>query len=97
VGRGRGDVWLKWLEVEFEFDVVEEGPEVLVLVLLLVFEGFLDGDRDPNDDLRGLVSGIPKRLCKRRRVDVGCFEVAAESDEDAMVTSGGGYKDDCGG
>jgi len=76
-----------------KFDVVEEGPEVLVLV----FGGFRDGDRDPNDDLRGLVSGIPKRLCKRRRVDVGCFEVAAESDEDAVIASGGGYEDDWGG
>jgi len=41
-----------------EFDVVEEGPEVLVLV----FGGFRDGDRDPNDDLRGLVSGISEEI-----------------------------------
>jgi hypothetical protein len=49
-----------------------------------------DEERDPNDDRRGLVSGIPKRLCKRIRVDVGCLEVAAERDDDAMVGSGGG-------
>lgn len=76
--------------MEFEFDVVEEGPDVLVLAR------FPDGDLDPKDDLRGLVSGIPKRLCKRRRVEVGCFEVAAESDEDATIASGGGYEDDWG-
>lgn len=46
------------------------------------------GDRDPKDDLRGLMSGIPKRLCKRIRVDVGCLEVAAGSDDD--TGSGGG-------
>ena len=33
--------------------------------------GGFDGDREPKDDLRGLESGIPKRLCKRIRVDVG--------------------------
>lgn len=42
---------------------------------------------DPIEERRGLVSGIPKRLCKRIRVDVGCLEVADERDEER---SGGG-------
>lgn len=42
---------------------------------------------DPMEERRGLVSGIPKRLCKRIRVDVGCLEVADERDEER---SGGG-------
>lgn len=48
-----------------------------------------DGDRDPKDDLRGLLRGIPKRLCNRMRVEVGCLELAAESEDD-MTGSGFG-------
>ena len=43
---------------------------------------------DPKEERRGLVSGIPKRLCKRIRVDVGCLEVAAERDKEG--SDGGG-------
>ena len=41
-----------------------------------------DAIREPIDDRRGLVSGVPKRLCNRIRVNAGCFELTADSDDD---------------
>jgi hypothetical protein len=49
-----------------------------ICVLLALVEAALE----PIDDRRGLVSGIPNRLCNRIRVEVGCLEPAAESDDD---------------
>ena len=43
---------------------------------------------EPKEERRGIVSGIPKRLCRRIRVDVGCLEVEAERDEEG--SDGGG-------
>lgn len=66
---GCGNVGRRDVEGRFETD--DEGMRMLDVIC------------EPIDDLRVLVSGIPKRLCKRMRVDVGCFEVTADSDDDA--------------
>jgi hypothetical protein len=49
----------------------------------------LELDFAPKDDLRELVSGMPKRLCRRIRVEVGCLEAAAEREDDVEGGSGG--------